>query len=567
MHAIKIYYYMKFINYRIYLLSIVSVFLSLNVSAQTDGDHNFEVIKNLEIFNGIYKSLDMMFVDTLNPEQVIGSAINGMLSQMDPYTEYFPNENEYKKGMLGKYAGIGATIHYSFLYKTVVVDEPFDGSPAAKAGLKKGDIILSIDKLNMQGKEVSFVSSHLRGEAGTTFLLKIKRNGEIKKIKITREPIQAVQTIPYYGLDGDIGYINFTSFVEDGCTKEVRRAYMDLKNRGAKKFIIDIRNNGGGLLNEAVDMVNMFVPKGLDIVSTKGKLGRMNMVYSTQVEPVDTLAPLVVLVNRGSASASEIFAGSLQDLDRAVIVGQRTYGKGLVQRPLELPYGGNLKLTIGKYYIPSGRCIQQINYNRSNKGIYEKDDIPDSLTSAYKTRKGREVRDGRGIKPDVEVKVDTLSNLAFYLSQIVDSTDTYFDWTNHYCQTHPTISSPAEFEITEEDFADFRQKVINNNFKYDRVSSELLKKLVEAAKTEEYYDDAKDEFKALEDKLNHNLASDLDKHKEEIMQLLASDIIANYYFRRGVQEYSLKHDNVYKRAVEILNNQDEYNKILGIVLP
>lgn len=526
--------------------------------------HNYKIIKNLDIFNSIYKSLDMMFVDTLNSEQVVGNAIKGMLSQMDPYTEYFPNENEYKKGLLGKYAGIGATIHYSLPLKTVVVDEPFENSPAANAGLKKGDIIVSIDKENMEGKAVDYVSSHLRGEAGTTFLLKIKRDKKELKLKITRAPIQANPTIPYYGLHGDIGYINLSTFIEENCSKEVRRAFMELKNHGAKKYILDIRNNGGGLLNEAVDIVNMFVPKGVNVVSTKGKLERANTIYATTVEPIDTICPIVVLVNKNSASASEIVSGSLQDLDRAVIVGQRTFGKGLVQRTVELPYGGSLKLTAAKYYIPSGRCIQQINYNRSDKGVYEKDDIPDSLTNAYKTKNGREVRDGRGIKPDVELKPDTLSNLSFYLSQIVDSTDTYFLWVSDYCRTHPTVAQPSEFEVTDEDFNDFRQKVIDNNFKYDRISSELLKKLIEAAKAEGYYEESKDEFKALENKLNHNLASDLDKNKEEIKQMLATDILAYYYYRRGVIEYSLKHDNVYKKGVEILNSPADYSKILGL---
>ena len=270
-----------------------------------------------------------------------------------------------------------------------------------------------------------------------------------------------------------------------------------------------------------------------------------------------------MLVNRNSASASEILSGSLQDLDRAVIIGQRTFGKGLVQRTLEMPYGGNLKMTVGKYYIPSGRCIQQINYNRSDKGKYEKDDIPDSLTSAYRTRCGREVRDGRGIRPDIETKPDTISNLAFYLTQIVDSTDTYFDWTNNYCRTHATIASPSEFEITDEDYADFCSKVISNKFKYDRVSSELLKKLIETAKTEGYYENAKEEFKALEDKMTHNISTELEKQKEELKEVISADIIASYYFRKGVQEYSLRHDKEYAEAVRILNDIDEYNRILS----
>ena len=529
-----------------------------------EGNHNFQVVKNLDIFNNIYKSLDVMFVDTLNPEQVIGSAVKGMLSQMDPYTEYFPSENDYKKGLQGTYAGIGSTIHYSFTKKTVVIDEPFEGSPAAKAGLKKGDEVISIDLENMTGKTTSEVSSHLRGEAGTTFMLKIKRKGQEMKFKITREQIKSTAVIPYYGLKGDIGYINLSSFINEGCSKDVRRAVIELKEKGAKKFVIDIRDNGGGLITEAVDMVNIFVPKGVEIVSTKGKIDRANSTYSTQLEPLDTIVPLVVLVNRNSASASEIFSGSLQDLDRAVIVGQRTFGKGLVQRAIELPYGANLKLTVGKYYIPSGRCIQAINYNRSDKAKYEKDNIPDSLTTAFQTKNGREVRDGRGIKPDIELTPDTLSNISFYLSEIVDSTDTYYDWVSNYCQTHETIAKPADFELTDDEFNDFRQHVIDNKFKYDRVSSEMLKRLTEAAKAEGYYDEAKEEITALENKLNHNTEKDLDKNRQEIKQLLATDILSYYYFRRGAIEYTLKHDPVFNKAVELLNDQEAYNKILHV---
>ena len=542
---------------------ICALLLTMTVEAQEKESHNFQVIKNLEIFNQAYKNLDMMFVDTLNPEHVINSAMKGMLSQMDPYTEYFPNDNEYKKSMEGGYAGIGATIHYSFKQKNVVVDEPFEGSPAAKAGLKKGDVILAIDKDDMQGKEVSFVSSHLRGEAGTTFMLKILRKGKTLKMKITREAIKAVATIPYYGLHGDVGYLNLSSFVTEDCSKEVRRAYIDLRNRGAKKFIIDLRNNGGGLLNEAIDMVNMFVPKGLDIVEMRGKVERANYTYSTTVEPIDTLMPLVVLVNRSSASASEIFAGAMQDLDRAVVMGQRTYGKGLVQRTFGMPYGGNLKLTVAKYYIPSGRCIQAINYNRSDKARYEKDDIPDSLTTAFHTRNGREVRDGRGIKPDVEIKVDTISNVCFYLTQIVDSTDVYFNWVNDYCQSHPTIASPADFEISDADYADFRQKVIDSGFKYDRISSEYMKKFKESAKLEGYYDDAKAEIDALEKKLQTgNIGRELDKHEDEIRQTISQDIISSYYFQRGATEYTLRHDKTYLEAVRLLNDTKRYNEIL-----
>lgn len=531
--------------------------------AQNVTSHNFEVLKHLDIFNAMYKNLDMMFVDTLNAEKVIGTAINSMLSQMDPYTEYFPNENAYKKGMTGAYAGIGATIHYSFSRKTVVIDEPFDDSPAMKAGLKKGDEILAVDKEKMEGKEVSYVSSHLRGEAGTTFLLKIRRNGKTMKIKITRASIKQIQTIPYYGMIGDdIGYVYLTSFLDGGCAKEVRRSFVELKNKGAKSFILDLRNNGGGLINEAVDIVNIFIPKGTKIVETRGKMERLFSSYSTTLEPLDTVSPLVVMVNNSSASASEIVAGALQDLDRAVIIGQRTFGKGLVQRSVDLPFESTLKLTIGKYYIPSGRCIQELKYNRSAKDKFEKDEIPDSLTHAFKTRNGREVRDGRGIMPDIRITPDTISHLSFYLSQIVDSTDTYFDWVCAYCNNHSSIASPSEFEITDEDFEDFKQKCISNGFKYDRISNEILKQLKEAARKEGYYDEMQAEFEALKKKLNHNISDDIDKHKDEIKTLLGADIVTYFYQRKGAIEYSLKHDVDAKEAQKILRDEKKYRNVL-----
>ncbi len=547
-----------------YFAFLIAGFISLSGNAQNVTSHNFEVMKHLDIFNVLYKNLDLMFVDTLNAEQVIGSAIKGMLSQMDPYTEYFPNENAYKKGMTGAYAGMGATVHYSFTHKSVVVDQPFEDSPASKAGLKKGDVILAVDKEKMEGKELSYVTSHLRGEAGTTFLLKIRRNGKVLSKKITRATIKQQPTIPFFGIrEGDIGYLNLSSFVENGCAKEVRCALAQMKNDGARSFVIDLRGNGGGLVNEAVDMVNIFVPKGLEIVNTKGKLPQASNTYKTTMEPLDTICPVVVLVNDGSASASEIVSGALQDLDRAVIIGQRTFGKGLVQRPIDLPYGGNLKLTIGKYYIPSGRCIQELSYNRSDKAKFVKDEIPDSLTNAFLTHHGRTVRDGRGIMPDIKVLPDTISNVAIYLSEIVDSTDTFFDWVCNYCNNHPQVASPSEFTITEKEYEEFCNKCVKNNFKYDRITGEMLKKLKETAKAEGYYEAISTEIATLENKLNHNLRDDLHKHKDEIKELLASNIITYYYGQRGALEFLLRYDKAFNEAVKLLHTEGAYEKVLA----
>ena len=399
--------------------------LPLTISAQTN--HQLEVGKNLDIFNALYSNLDLFYVDTLNPKQTMTAAIDGMLRSLDPYTEYYPEEEtkNLKMMLTGKYAGIGAVVKYHTRLKHVVIDEPYEGMPAAEVGLRKGDIILSIDDTTMTDKNVSFVSSHLRGDAGTSFVLKVKRpsTGKEMKFKITRRNIQ-LPVLPYYGMrPGNIGYINLNQFTE-GCAKEVRRAFIDLKNQGAKALIFDLRSNGGGSEMEAVDIVNLWVPQEQTVVENKGKVRQANRVYKTRLEPVDTVMPMVVLVNGETASASEITSGALQDLDRAVILGTRTYGKGLVQVPMDLPYNANVKITTAHYYIPSGRCIQAINYKRNGK-----ERIADSLTSVFHTRGGREVRDGGGIMPDVEVKSDTMPNIAYYLSASgVDSTEVMFDY-------------------------------------------------------------------------------------------------------------------------------------------
>ncbi|MBR7023794.1 MAG: PDZ domain-containing protein, partial [Bacteroidales bacterium] len=361
--------------------------------AQSDNDHHFETKKQLDVFNTIYKNLDMAYVDTLDAAEVVGTAIKAMLQSLDPYTEYYPEENmkELKEIYTGKFAGIGALIRYNTKLHRVVIDEPYEGMPAAKAGLRKGDIILSIDDSSMVDKSVSYVSSHLRGDPGTSFILKIQRptTGKKLQMKITRGIVQT-PSVPYYGLrSGGVGYINLRQFTE-GCAKEVRGAFIEMKEQGMRGLVLDLRNNGGGSEAEAVQIVNMFVPKGKLIVSNRGKLKRSNIDYYTKVEPLDTIMPVVVLVSDMTASASEITSGALQDLDRAVILGTRTYGKGLVQTSVDIPYNGSLKYTSNKYYIPSGRCIQAINYKHAKGGYTEH--IPDSLTRLFHTANGREVR-------------------------------------------------------------------------------------------------------------------------------------------------------------------------------
>ena len=533
-------------------------------TAQEGSDHNFNVGKNMQVFNEIYGYLDLMYVDTLDADETVGTAINSMLRSLDPYTVYYPESevNKLRTMITGRYVGIGSIIRYNQKLDRVVIDEPFAGTPAAEAGLRKGDVILAIDDSVMTDKDVQHVSSHLKGDAGTTFVLKIMRpsTGKEMRLRITRRAVET-PTITYYGLNKDgIGYLNLTSFTE-GCAKDVRRAFIEMKKEGMKGFVLDLRGNGGGSLPEAVQIVNMFVPKGLTLVKTRGKLKRANHDYTTTVEPIDTVMPVVVLVNGESASASEITAGSLQDLDRAVILGTRTYGKGLVQLPVDLSYNGQLKLTTGKYYIPSGRCIQAINYRHARGGYTEH--VPDSLTKVFRTAGGREVRDGGGIKPDLVVKPDSLPNIAYYLTVSgLDSTEVLLDYEIDYMAEHPTIAPAAEFELSDEDYDEFKRRVIACGFTYDPESERALKQLKKIVEFEGYYDDAKAEFEALEKKLKHNIARDLDMHRDVLKQIITNDLVTAYYFQAGGVENSLNYDKQVKEACRLINDGAEYRAIL-----
>ena len=546
-------------------LSALLLMLPWAVStAQEGSDHNFNVGKNMQVFNEIYGYLDLMYVDTLDADETVGTAINSMLRSLDPYTVYYPESevNKLRTMITGRYVGIGSIIRYNQKLDRVVIDEPFAGTPAAEAGLRKGDVILAIDDSVMTDKDVQHVSSHLKGDAGTTFVLKIMRpsTGKEMRLRITRRAVET-PTITYYGLNKDgIGYLNLTSFTE-GCAKDVRRAFIEMKNEGMKGFVLDLRGNGGGSLPEAVQIVNMFVPKGLTLVKTRGKLKRANHDYTTTVEPIDTVMPVVVLVNGESASASEITAGSLQDLDRAVILGTRTYGKGLVQLPVDLSYNGQLKLTTGKYYIPSGRCIQAINYRHARGGYTEH--VPDSLTKVFRTAGGREVRDGGGIKPDLVVKPDSLPNIAYYLTVSgLDSTEVLLDYEIDYMAEHPTIAPAAEFELSDEDYDEFKRRVIACGFTYDPESERALKQLKKIVEFEGYYDDAKAEFEALEKKLKHNIARDLDMHRDVLKQIITNDLVTAYYFQAGGVENSLNYDKQVKEACRLINDGAEYRAIL-----
>jgi len=551
-------------------------------------NHNLEVGKNLDIFNAAYRNLDMFYVDTLNPERTITSAIKGMMRSLDPYTDYYPESEtkELQQMITGKYAGIGSIIKYHSRLKRVVVDEPYEGMPAAEVGLKRGDIILAIDDSVMTDKNTSYVSSHLRGDPGTSFLLKVlrptpgqsskskKMKGEELQFKITRRNIKLPE-LPYYGILNEsetaekngssgkkIGYINLNQFTE-GCARNVRNALIDLKHQGAEALVFDLRSNGGGSEMEAVDIVSLWVPKEETVVENRGKVRQANRIYKTRLEPIDTVMPLVVLVNGETASASEITSGALQDMDRALILGMRTYGKGLVQVPLELPYNTNVKITTSKYYIPSGRCIQAINYKHDGQSGY-KERIADSLTRVFYTRNGREVRDGGGIKPDVEVKGDTLPNIVYYLSVGgLDSTEVMFDYVVDYVARHPSIGDdPTKFHLTDADYQEFRQRVIESGFTYDPVSQKQFDELVKTAKFEGYYEEAKEAFDALSAKLKHDVASDLDKHRDVILQALELDIISAYFYQSGALRAGLAYDSQLREAVRLLNSPEEYKKLL-----
>lgn len=539
---------------------MMALALAMPSSAQKKkGGHDFEVVKNLDVFNSIYKELDMFYVDSLEAQKAIRVGIDAMLSELDPYTVYYPEDDMDELEMMtkGKYGGIGSIIRLR-KDSTVIIYEPYEGMPAAEVGLKVGDVLLRIDDNDLKGMDTEKVSNLLRGEPGTTFLLEVQRPGEKKtrKFKITRRNI-TVSQIPYHGvLRGDVGYINLIGFTENS-SRDFRKALISVKADGAKSLVIDLRGNGGGSLAEAVNIVNLFVPRGKEIVSMKGKVRSSNYSYKSKNEPLDLEMPIVVLVNNGSASAAEIVAGALQDLDRAVIVGSKTFGKGLVQSVRDLPYNGSLKLTTSKYYIPSGRCIQAIDYKNRREG--QTDRVADSLANVFHTEGGREVRDSGGITPDVEVKHDTLANLLFYLS----NDDVLTDFATDYCKTHLTIAPAAEFAISDADFEAFKRMAVESGFKYDRLSEKRLDDLKKVAEFEGYLKDAEAEFAALAKKLEHNLERDFDNFKDDIKKLVEMEIVKRYYFQRGTVESGLRDDVDFDKAVEILHNPEEYNRILG----
>lgn len=549
-------------------LIILAAWLALPATAQKN--HNFEVSKNLEIFNNLFKQLDLYYVDTLEADKLVKTATGSMLNTLDPYTEYYPDDerDDLKQMLTGKYAGIGSLIHYSKNEDRCIISEPFENMPAAEGGLKAGDVILSIagKEFGPKGSQntnefTESVSNALRGEPGTSFIVKIQRPGEDKprEIKLTRRAIKT-PPISYYGMIAEnTGYIYLSSFPE-GAATDVRRAVIDLKQKGAKQLVLDLRNNGGGSMQEAIDLVNLFIGKGKTVVELKGKIKSANETYKTQREALDPDIPLAVLVNGNTASSSEITAGTLQDYDRAVVIGTRTYGKGLVQQTRPLPYDGVLKLTTSRYYIPSGRCIQAIDYShRAANGAVNR--IPDSLTNVFHTAAGRPVRDGGGIMPDSVVKVDSVANIVLYLNPGMITSDVLFNFVTEYTHRHATIDPPEKFDISDEEYENFKRYAKEHNFTYDRQSVKLLDNLKKVAKFEGY--DVAEDIKALEAKLTHNEDYDFEHWKPEIKKLLNNEIMLRYYYRRGLIRNSLNNDKTLDTALAVLNNPQEYRKMLA----
>lgn len=546
----------------------LALFLGLLLGAapfaegRAQSDNRFEVSKNLDIFNALVKEAEMFYVDSMDVEKSVRRGIDAMLSGLDPYTEYYPeSEMETLKLMTtGEYGGIGSLIRQRNNKGGVVIAEPTEGMPAALAGLKAGDRILAIDTIDVSGSTNERVSSLLKGVPNTTFTITIQRPGEQKprKIEITRKQIVTPQVV-YYGVRQDsIGYIYLQGFT-DKSAQEVKEAFLDLKqNHHIKSLILDLRNNGGGVLEGAVQIVGMFVPKGSEVISTRGKVRQWDRTYRTPVEPLDTVMPMAVLINGGSASASEIVSGSLQDLDRAVLIGQRSFGKGLVQSTRDLPYDGKLKVTISKYYIPSGRCIQQLDYShRREDGSVGA--VPDSLTSVFYTSKGRPVRDGGGVRPEFEIEEPKTPTMLYYLA----ADTVLFDFVTDWAQKHPKIAPIESFVVTDEDFESLKRYAMEKNFTYDRQSEKALKNLREVAEFEGYLDEDSTLFAALEAKLTPNLERDFDRFKDQVKKVLASEIVKRYYYQSGNLQESLKDDKVLDKALEVLADPALYARTLS----
>jgi len=546
---------------KISFIAILLVAVTLIISGFTRDQKLFQLNKNLDLYYAVIRELNSFYVDGIKPEKMIRTSIDDMLSTLDPYTTYIPESEmgDFKFMTDGEYAGIGAVIGKHD--KDIIISEPYEGFPAQKAGLKAGDILKEIDGISTENMTTEQVSNHLKGKPDEIVNIKIQRPGKKKNLdlKITREKVQ-IDPVSYEGmLNNNTGYIYLTNFWE-GCGDEVKKIFVDLKKQGAQKLILDLRSNPGGLLNEAVKIVNIFVPKGSDVVNTSGKMKQWDNDYKATEDPVDTIMPIAVLVNRGSASASEIVSGALQDLDRAVIIGTRTFGKGLVQTTRDLGYNSKLKVTTAKYYIPSGRCIQALDYTHRNEDG-SVGNVPDSLISKFKTEKGRIVYDGGGIVPDIKMESLTMSTLSMNL----DQNFMYFDFATQYAISHKSISSPDNFEITDKIYKEFGIFLKQKKFSYKTVTEDILEKMIEIAKKENRYNDAKEEFSKLKEKITSNLDNDLKEkgNEEEIKKLLTTEIVSRYYYQKGAMQSTLKKDKIVDKALDVLSDSKTLSSVFA----
>jgi carboxyl-terminal processing protease len=541
------------------LIVVFSILLVAGISTGflvTQETRDFRIAKNLDIFFSLFRELNTFYVDTIDPDKLIKAGMDNMLKTLDPYTVYFPESEADEFAILttGKYGGIGSLVRNSGDY--VVISEVYKGFPADKAGIKPGDILKKVDGSSLRGLPTDKVSEKLKGNPGTEINVTIDRNGKETDYLLKREKI-AMPPVPYYGmLDSKTGYIRFTNFTQN-CIDDVKAALIALKNNDAQQIILDLRGNPGGLLTEAVEIVNLFVAEENEVVSTKGKVKQFDENFKTVKQPVDDKIPLAIIINRSSASASEIVAGAIQDLDRGVIVGQRSYGKGLVQITRPLSYNTQLKVTTAKYYIPSGRCIQARDFSHPNEdgsvGI-----IPDSLISEFKTKNGRIVKDGGGITPDIEISPEPLSQISseLFLRNYI------FDFATNYYWSHPDIKSPEQFKFTDQDYNDFKTFLRNRKFNYKTSSEESLNELIANAKKEKYYDIHKDLFNDLEKDITHSMDQDLTMFRSEIIDLLEDEIVSRYFYENGAIAYTIKNDEQVLKARDILNNKEEYISIL-----
>lgn len=535
--------------------------LPVAMAASSDNGNEAAIARNLDTFNTLYKELNTFYVDTIDTEKSIQTAINAMLGELDPYTEYLPasEQEDFRTMTTGEYGGIGS---YIMQYKdSVLISEPYEDSPAARAGLIPGDVIIKIDNDSTIGWTSEQVSNKLKGQANSTLQVVVSRPyvGELT-FNITREKIR-MNSVPYYGVVRDsIGYIALSSFTENS-PSEVREALLALKKEpGVKSIVLDLRGNPGGILESAVQIVGMFVPKGTQVLQQRGRVIQNDKTYKTTQDPIDDKIPLVVFIDGASASASEITAGALQDLDRAVVIGSRSFGKGLVQSTRPLPFDGILKVTIAKYYIPSGRLIQAIDYSHRNPdGSVAR--IPDSLTTVFKTAHGREVRDGGGITPDIKVEYPEMTRLYFNIVR-----DNWaFNYATRFAHEHDTIASPEEFVITDSIYADFKKFIDPSEFKYDKVCEDGLEKLKKVAEVEGYMNDStRAQFDVMAKLLKHDLNKDLDTHRKEISGILAMEILKRYYYQRGQAIESLKNDVCLDEVVKLFGKPGEYYRILNI---